>query len=260
MSKSPKISVQNLHKAFGVNKVLTGVNLDVMAGESLVIIGGSGAGKSVLVKCMLGLLSPDQGKVMVGGIDICTAPAKKHDAYLKKTGMLFQGSALFDSLNVWENVAFGLIRAHGIAKDEAKEIALKRLARVGLHEDVAELSPAELSGGMKKRVGLARAVAAKPDILFFDEPTTGLDPIMADVINGLINECVKDIGATAITITHDMSSVNKIADRVAMLFEGKIIWRGTRKGIANTSNAHVRQFVSGSARGPIQMPTAIETL
>lgn len=257
MKKASKIVVKNLHKAFGDNKVLRGVNLNIMPGESLVIIGGSGTGKSVLVKCILELLPPDKGKVLVDGIDICQASGPEYNAYLKKTGMLFQGGALFDSLSVWENIAFGLVRAHGMSKHKAYEVAIRKMARVGLTENIAELSPAELSGGMKKRVGLARAIATDPEIIFFDEPTTGLDPIMADVINGLIIECVKRIGATAITITHDMSSVKKIADRVAMLCDGKIIWQGTQKDLTNTKNAYVRQFVTGSAKGPIKMPIAV---
>lgn len=257
MKKTPKISAQDLHVAFGGNKVLRGLSLDVMPGESMVVIGGSGTGKSVLVKCILGLLEPDAGRVLIDGEDMTKASRSDHDAFIAKIGMLFQGAALFDSLSVWENVAFSLMRAGGMKKDEAREVAIKKLARVGLSADVADLAPAALSGGMKKRVGLARAIATEPEIIFFDEPTTGLDPIMADVINGLITECVKDLGATTITITHDMSSVRKIADKAAMLHEGKIIWSGTRGQMAGTKNPYVKQFVKGSAKGPIKTATAL---
>ncbi len=255
MSKIPKISVQNLSKSFGANQVLNGLDLDIKSGESVVVIGGSGTGKSVLVKCILGLLEPDSGAILIDGQDMTAATRAEHGEFMKKTGMLFQGGALFDSLTVWENVAFGLVQAHGMKKDDARGIAIEKLARVGLGEEVGNLTPAELSGGMQKRVALARAIAAEPEIIFFDEPTTGLDPIMADVINGLINECVKDLGATTLTITHDMSSVRKIADRAAMLHDGKIIWTGTRRALDTTKNPYVRQFVTGQAKGPIEMMT-----
>ena len=255
MTKQPKISIQGLTKSFGANHVLTGVDLDIEKGSSLVVIGGSGTGKSVLVKCILGLLDPDSGKILIDGNDLAEATSADRAAFMKKIGMLFQGAALFDSLSVWENVAFGLVQAQGMNKDAAHGIAIEKLARVGLGEEIAAMMPAELSGGMKKRVGLARAIATEPEIIFFDEPTTGLDPIMADVINSLITECVQDLGATTLTITHDMSSVRKIADSAAMLHDGKIIWHGSQKAMANTNNAYVRQFVTGSAKGPIQMVT-----
>lgn len=252
MSKTPKISVHGLYKSFGDNKVLQGLDLDVMAGESVVIIGGSGTGKSVLIKCILGLLEPDAGTIAIDGVDMTDSPPRVRADFLGKIGMLFQGGALFDSLSVLENVSFGLVQARKMNKEEAAEIAIKKLKRVGLSAEVGDLYPEELSGGMKKRVGLARAIATEPEIIFFDEPTTGLDPIMADVINHLINECVKDLGATTITITHDMSSVRKIADHAAMLHDGKIIWKGTQRELSTTKNPHVVQFVTGSSKGPIK--------
>jgi phospholipid/cholesterol/gamma-HCH transport system ATP-binding protein len=248
----PMIDIIDVKKTFENKVVLKGINLSVDKGQSLVIIGGSGSGKSVTLKCVLGLLKPDHGSILVGGNDITTAGTNERKRILTKIGMLFQGAALFDSLKVWENVAFGLIQGQGLNKKDAKEIAIEKLRRVGLAPDVAELSPAELSGGMQKRVGLARAIATEPEIIFFDEPTTGLDPIMADVINDLIVECVKDLGATTLTITHDMASARKIADRIAMLYHGEIIWEGAKTHIDNSGNPYVEQFIHGSAQGPIQ--------
>ena len=253
MKTRVKISIRNLTKSFGSNQVLKGRDLDIMEGESVVVIGGSGTGKSVLVKCILGLLAPDSGEILIDGRDMTTASRAEHGEFMKKVGMLFQGGALFDSLTVWENVAFGLIRAHGMNKDEAHGIAIKKLARVGLGEDVSGLTPAELSGGMKKRVALARAIAAEPEIIFFDEPTTGLDPIMADVINDLIVKITREMGATALSITHDLASARKIAHRIAMLYEGKIIWAGPTADIDNSGNPYVDQFINGRAEGPIEM-------
>lgn len=251
MSGQPKIALSGVHKSFGPKHVLRGVDLEVATGESLVVIGGSGTGKSVMLKCILGLLMPDSGSIKIDGSDTGTL---NHAEMMARFGMLFQGAALFDSLSVWENVAFGLIQGRGMARAEAKDIAIDKLANVGLTPDVGELSPAELSGGMRKRVGLARAIAAQPEIIFFDEPTTGLDPITADVINQLIVKCVRDLGATALSITHDMSSVRRIADRVAMIHEGKIIWVGGVEQIENPESPYVDQFVHGLAEGPIQMP------
>jgi phospholipid/cholesterol/gamma-HCH transport system ATP-binding protein len=251
---TPKIELKDVHKAFGPNRVLRGVDLEIAPGESVVVIGGSGSGKSVALKCILGLLEPDRGMIRVDGKDTVGLRGRAYDAFLHKFGMLFQSAALFDSLNVWQNVAFGLIQAEGMKQDEAKAIALKKLGAVGLGEDVAELSPAELSGGMRKRVGLARAIATEPEILFFDEPTTGLDPIMGDIINELIVKCVRDLGATALSITHDMASARKIADRIAMLYEGRIIWAGPVQEIDRSGNAYVDQFIHGRAEGPIEMP------
>jgi phospholipid/cholesterol/gamma-HCH transport system ATP-binding protein len=250
---TPKISVRGLRKSFGRNRVLDGIDIDCMAAESLVIIGGSGTGKSVLVKCILGLLRPDAGSVTIDGVETVGLRHKAHERFLQKCGVLFQGSALFDSLRVWENVAFGLIQGRGMDRDAAKDIALDKLGTVGLGREVGELRPAELSGGMQKRVALARAIAADPEIIFFDEPTTGLDPIMADVINDLIVKCVSDLGATAVSITHDMASARKIGHRIAMLYDGKLIWQGPVDKIDHSGNGHVEQFIHGRAEGPIQM-------
>ncbi len=246
----PKIKIRNLYKSFGDKKILNGLNLDICKGESLVIIGGSGTGKSVLIKCIQGLLSPDSGTIE---IDSKEESKKKSGNLRGKMGMLFQGAALFDSLTVWENVAFDLIQNRKTPKKEAKIIAIKVLRQVGLAEDIADLYPSELSGGMQKRVGLARAVITKPEIIFFDEPTTGLDPIMADVINDLIIESAKDLGATTLTITHDMISARKIADRIAMLYKGQIVWSGTVKELDKTTNPYVKQFITGSSKGPIKV-------
>jgi len=244
------IDITGLHKTFGDNAVLRGVDLSVATGSSTVIIGGSGTGKSVLLKCILGLVAPDAGRILLDGEDVTQA---ERDSFLAKFGMLFQGGALFDSMPVWQNVAFRLLRG-SLKKpvDEARAIALAKLARVGLGPEVAEKFPAELSGGMQKRVSLARAIAADPQIIFFDEPTTGLDPIMAGVINDLIREIVVEMGATAMTITHDMSSVRAIADRVAMLHAGKIRWEGPVTEMDAADDPYLRQFITGSADGPIE--------
>jgi phospholipid/cholesterol/gamma-HCH transport system ATP-binding protein len=249
-----KVIMEDVLKRFGKKIVLDGVSLKVKSGESLVIIGGSGSGKSVTIKCIQGILTPEKGSILIDNKEIIGLSEKESEKVNDKIGMLFQGGALFDSLTVWENVAFSLIQGKKkTPKKEAKEIAIKVLGQVGLTPDVADLYPAELSGGMQKRVGLARAVAKNPEIIFFDEPTTGLDPIMADVINELIVKCTKELGATAITITHDMASVRKIADKIAMLYKGKIIWEGTVRDMENTDNPYVRQFVRGEAQGPITM-------
>jgi phospholipid/cholesterol/gamma-HCH transport system ATP-binding protein len=244
------ITFDNIHKSFGTNNVLCGVDLIVDRGQSMVIIGGSGTGKSVLIKTVLGLVTPDNGKIFVNNQDMINA---KRDNFLSKFGMLFQGGALFDSMPVWQNVAFRLQRGHlKLPKTEARQIAIEKLQRVGLAPDVADRLPAELSGGMQKRVSLARAIAADPEIIFFDEPTTGLDPIMARVINDLIRKIVVEMGATAITITHDMTSVATIADKVAMLHGGVIKWCGTLDDMAHSGNPHVDQFIHGRAKGPIK--------
>jgi phospholipid/cholesterol/gamma-HCH transport system ATP-binding protein len=253
MSAVPKISVRGLRKSFGPKLVLDGVDLDIGERESVVVIGGSGSGKSVMLKCILGLLRPDGGSIKIDGNEVTNLSAGEREQLMRKFGVLFQGGALFDSLPVWENVAFGLIQGRGIGRVEAKKVALEKLAAVGLGPEVGALRPAELSGGMQKRVALARAIAAEPEIIFFDEPTTGLDPIMADVINELIVKCVKQLGATAVSITHDMASTRKIADRVAMIYNGKIIWNGAESEIDNSGNAHVDQFIHGRASGPIEM-------
>jgi phospholipid/cholesterol/gamma-HCH transport system ATP-binding protein len=247
------IVLKSVFKSFGPKQVLNGLDLDVAKGRSLVVIGGSGTGKSVMLKCILGILSPTSGEIIVGGENAVGLKGAARDAYLARFGMLFQGSALFDSLSVWENVAFGLIQGRGMARVKAKDVAIDKLSQVGLNADVGALFPAELSGGMQKRVALARAIAADPEIIFFDEPTTGLDPIMADVINNLIVDCVKRLGATTISITHDMASACKIADDIAMIHKGKIIWRDEANKVNSSGNDYVDQFIHGRAEGPIQM-------
>jgi len=252
-SSTPKIQLIGVKKRFGPKVVLDGVDLTIEKQSSVVIIGGSGTGKSVTIKSILGILRPDEGTILVDGEDVTHINGAARDKVMRKFGMLFQGGALFDSLPVWENVAFGLIQGRGVARAKAREIAIQKLAKVGLSEDVAFLSPAELSGGMQKRVGLARAIAADPEIIFFDEPTTGLDPIMADIINDLIISTVKDVGATALSITHDMVSARKISDKIAMLYGGKIIWQGPTGQIDHSGNPYVEQFIHGRAEGPIKM-------
>jgi phospholipid/cholesterol/gamma-HCH transport system ATP-binding protein len=243
------IRLSQVTKSFGPKPVLRGIDLEIGTGESLVVIGGSGTGKSVLLKCVLGLVKPDGGTIELDGTDVTKGD---RDAFLARFGMLFQGGALFDSMPVWQNVAFRLLRGRGKKpRAEAREIAIGKLRRVGLDADVADLYPAELSGGMQKRASLARAIAADPEIIFFDEPTTGLDPIMAGVINALIREIVTEMGATAVTITHDMSSVRAIADRVAMLHAGKIRWHGPVSEMDAAGDPYLRQFITGAADGPI---------
>jgi phospholipid/cholesterol/gamma-HCH transport system ATP-binding protein len=253
MADTPKIELRGVKKRFGSKVVLDGIDLVLERGQSLVVIGGSGTGKSVTIKCVLGILRPDAGQILVDGEDVTRIGGRAREEMLKKFGMLFQGAALFDSLSIWENVAFGLIQGRGMARKKARDIAIQKLSKVGLGPEVASLSPSELSGGMQKRVGLARAIAADPEIIFFDEPTTGLDPIMADVINELIVDTVKDVGATTLSITHDMVSARKIADRIAMLYKGKIIWHGPTKEIDASGNPYVDQFIHGRAEGPIKM-------
>jgi phospholipid/cholesterol/gamma-HCH transport system ATP-binding protein len=250
---SPKISLRGVTKAFGSKQVLRGIDLDVAPAESVVVIGGSGSGKSVLLKCILGLMRPDSGSIKVDGAETVGLRNHGRAEVMRKFGMLFQGGALFDSLRVWENVAFGPIQSDGMDPAKAREVAIAKLGNVGLGPEIGELYPSELSGGMQKRVALARAIAREPEIIFFDEPTTGLDPIMADVINELIVKCVSDLGATAVSITHDMASARKIGHRIAMLYEGKLIWQGPVDEIDRTNNAHVDQFIHGHAEGPIQM-------
>jgi phospholipid/cholesterol/gamma-HCH transport system ATP-binding protein len=248
-----KIELIGVKKRFGAKVVLDGVDLKIEKQSSTVIIGGSGTGKSVTIKCILGILTPDEGTILIDGQDVTRLKGSARDPLMKKFGMLFQSAALFDSLPVWENVAFGLIQGHGVPRAKAKDIAIEKLAKVGLTSDVAYLSPAELSGGMQKRVGLARAIAADPEIIFFDEPTTGLDPIMADIINDLVISTVKHVGATALSITHDMVSARKISDHIAMLYQGKIIWHGPTGEIDKSGNPYVEQFIHGRAEGPIKM-------
>jgi phospholipid/cholesterol/gamma-HCH transport system ATP-binding protein len=250
---TPKIVIRGVRKSFGRKVVLDGLDLEIGAGESLVVIGGSGTGKSVLAKCIIGLMQADGGSIKIDGEEMVGRSAGERERVMRKFGMLFQGAALFDSLPVWENVAFGLIQGRHVARAEAKTTALEKLAQVGLGPDVGELRPSELSGGMQKRVALARAICAEPEIIIFDEPTTGLDPIMADVINHLIVQCVRQLGATAMSITHDMVSARKIADRIAMIYKGRIIWSGPTAEIDHSGNPYVEQFIHGRAEGPIQM-------
>lgn len=248
---TPKIEMKDVYKSFGDNHVLNGVDLRVAQGESLVIIGGSGTGKSVLLKSILGLITPDSGSIKIDGEEVTGLTGKPRFELMRRFGMLFQGAALFDSLKVWENVTFGLIEGKGMPKAEAREIALDKLKEVGLARRVADLHPSELSGGMQKRVGLARAIAGDPEIIFFDEPTTGLDPIMADVINDLIVECAHEKGITTLSITHDMASARKIATDIAMIYQGKIVWQGKPDQVMDSGNPYVDQFVHGRASGPI---------
>jgi phospholipid/cholesterol/gamma-HCH transport system ATP-binding protein len=248
-----KIEVRGLRKSFGPKVVLDELDLEIGERESLVVIGGSGTGKSVLIKNLIGIMDPDGGSIQIDGEETVGLSGRRRDRVNAKFGMLFQGAALFDGMTVWENVAFRLLDGHGTSNTAAKELALDKLALVGLGPSVAEMSPADLSGGMQKRVGLARAIATEPEILFFDEPTTGLDPIMGDVINDLIVKCVRELGASALTITHDMASARKIADRIAMIYQGKIVWHGRADQIDDCGNDYVDQFIHGRLEGPIQL-------
>jgi phospholipid/cholesterol/gamma-HCH transport system ATP-binding protein len=249
----PKLRLRGVRKQFGDKVVLDGIDLDVLPRTSLVVIGGSGSGKSVLLKCILGLMEPDAGSIEIDGRELLTMPPAEREAARAQIGMLFQNGALFDSLPVWENVAFGLLARRKIRRAEGPAHAATYLAQVGLAESVGHLTPAELSGGMQKRVALARAIAAQPDMLFFDEPTTGLDPIMGAIIDGLVVNCVKRLGSTAIAITHDMASAKRISDQVAMIHKGKIIWSGTPGELMDSGNPIVDQFTHGRREGPIEM-------
>lgn len=252
-TQTPKIRIRALKKAFGTKKVLDGVDLDIMPGTGMVVIGASGSGKSVLLKCILGLVTPDSGSIQIDGEELLTGNAEKTTKLRAQIGMLFQAGALFDSLKVWENVTFGLLAEHKIARSNARATAIEILAQVGLAENVADLSPSELSGGMQKRVALARAIASRPAILFLDEPTTGLDPIMGAVIDELIVDCVKRLGSTSLAITHDMASAQRIADQAAMLFEGKVVWTGPADSLLSSPDPVVDQFTHGRSTGPIKM-------
>ncbi|MDG2270341.1 MAG: ATP-binding cassette domain-containing protein [Alphaproteobacteria bacterium] len=251
-----KIEVRDLHKSFGSKHVLRGVDLTLRSGESLAVIGGSGTGKSVLIKNIIGLMEPDSGSIRIDGEDVVGMSPDERERVTRKFGMLFQGAALFDSLPVWENVAFGLIQSKGMNRHAAREEALLAMVQVGLDTDIADRSPAELSGGMQKRAGLARAIATKPEILFFDEPTTGLDPIMGSVIDDLIVKSVRELGATALSITHDMASARRIADKIAMIYEGRIVWHGPVADIDDSGNEMLDQFIHGRSDGPIQLRVA----
>jgi phospholipid/cholesterol/gamma-HCH transport system ATP-binding protein len=252
MAAGPKIVLQDIAKAFGARKILDSVSLSIDHGESMAIIGQSGSGKSVTLKCILGLIQPDSGSILIDGEDVTRLGARDQERVRAKFGMLFQGGALFDSMPVWRNVTFALTQGHARDAARMRKIAEENLERVGLDNRILNLRPSELSGGMQKRVALARAIAPRPEIIFFDEPTTGLDPIRADVINDLIVSLVEDLGVTALTITHDMASARKVAHRVAMLYEGRIIWRGPRDRLYDSGNPYVDQFVQGKANGPIR--------
>lgn len=253
MTETPKISVENVYKSFGPKDVLKGTSLKINKGESMVVIGGSGTGKSVLLKSILGLIHPDKGSIKIDGEETVGVSGKKRENLMRKFGMLFQGGALFDSLTIWENISFALMQGKGTSREQAREIAEEKLKQVGLQPTLANHFPSELSGGMQKRVALARAIAANPEIIFFDEPTTGLDPIMADVINDLIVKCSEELGATTLSITHDMASARKIGDNIAMIYHGSIIWQGAAEAIDESGNPYVEQFIHGRAQGPITM-------
>jgi phospholipid/cholesterol/gamma-HCH transport system ATP-binding protein len=247
------VKLIGLRKAFGPKQVLDGVDLDIPPNSSMVVLGGSGSGKSVMLKCILGLIQPDEGMIEIGGQDVLKMSARDRTALMDRIGMLFQNGALFDSLPVWENVCFKLLAQKRITRRAARDKAAEVLAQVGLAASVGDLSPAELSGGMQKRVALARAVAAEPEIILFDEPTTGLDPIMGAVIDGLIADCVHRLGATAISITHDMASARRIGQQAAMLYRGQVVWTGSAASLGETGNAMVDQFARGEREGPITM-------
>lgn len=253
--KKNKITIRGLHTYFGKKKILRGIDMDIPEGESMVIIGGSGAGKSVFLKSIIGLVYPTKGSIKIDQMETTGLSARERQKLMHKFGVLFQGGALFDSLRVWENITFSVARNsdNSLSRDQLYKLALDKLASVGLGKEVADLFPAALSGGMQKRVALARAIVDDPEIIFFDEPTTGLDPIMADVINNLIVKCSAELGATTVTITHDMQSARKIADRVAMMYDGKIIWEDNVKKLDRSRNPYVEQFIHGSAEGPIKM-------
>lgn len=248
-----KVRVENLFKSFEDKKILKGVNMKVKKGESFVIIGGSGNGKSVLIKSIIGLLEPTSGSIFIDSLEVTKISSRERSKLMNKFGMLFQGGALFDSLKIWENISFELIQNKKMSKRDAKQLAVEKLKEVGMSPDVIGLFPSELSGGMQKRVSLARTIADNPEIIFFDEPTTGLDPIMSDVINDLIIKSSESLGATTITITHDLNSAKKIADNIAMIHEGKFIWEGKTEDLEHSDNPYVDQFISGSSKGPIKI-------
>lgn len=250
---TPKIRLRALQKSFGKNRVLDGIDLDIMPGTSMVVIGGSGTGKSVMLKCILGLLEPDAGSIEIDGVDLLALPRHEQEATRSRIGMLFQNGALFDSLPVWENVVFRLLAQRRLRRSDGPARAADFLAQVGLAPSVGTLYPSELSGGMQKRVALARAIAARPDIMFFDEPTTGLDPIMGAVIDDLVVDCVKQLGSTAVAITHDIASARRIGDAAAMIHHGRIIWSGPASELMDSGNPVVDQFTHGRREGPIEM-------
>lgn len=244
-----KFIIEDLHKSFGTKKVLKGLNLKVKKGLSVVIVGGSGVGKSVFLKTLIGLLKPDSGKVLIDSIDIFSLSEKDLNEFRKKFGMCFQEGALFDSMTVWENIAFPLKRHKILAKDEIEERVKECLSIVKL-KGVENKFPSELSGGMRRRVGFARAIALKPEILLFDEPTTGLDPIMTSLIAETIKDLMRGNEVTAITITHDLQAASIIADKIAMLFDGKIIFYGNKEEFWASKDEAVEQFRTSNPKGP----------
>ena len=244
------IEVKDLKKSFGSNHVLNGISLQLSKGESYVVIGGSGSGKSVLLKCILGILQATSGQVIINGKNIIDLPQKERDKLMLKCGILFQGGALFDSLTVLDNISFGLVYGYGWSKKDARTVAIEKLHAVNLKDSILNKYPSELSGGMQKRVALARAIATNPDIIFFDEPTTGLDPITSGMINELIVKCTKEMGISAISITHDINSLKHISDRVGLLFNGMLIWEGTNQNLWTSDNPYIQQFITGSLVGP----------
>jgi len=245
------IRIVDLHKAFGRKKVLQGVNLDLKQGETLAVIGQSGSGKSVLIKHIIGILRPDKGQIFVDGVEITSLKDDELHKITRRFGMLFQGVALFDSMTVAQNVSFGLERYADFSQERIQELVAESLDKVGL-KGCEGLMPQELSGGMRKRVGLARAIAYRPDIILYDEPSTGIDPIRADAINDLINMMKKEMNVSTIVITHDMVSAYKVADRIAMLYEGKIVETAAPEEIRNSKNPVIQQFIHGRAKGPIK--------
>ncbi len=252
MSDIPKIQLQGVTKSFGDNHVLKGVDLDIGTGQSLVLIGPSASGKTLILKLILGLVEPDSGRILIDGEDVTHLTAKQRESYIRRMGMLFQQSALFDSQTVWENVAFRLLQDKNLTRAQAKSIALDTLAAVGMTPDVGELLPAEISGGMQKRVGFARAIASRPEIVLLDEPTAGLDPIMTNIINDLILENVRQLGATTISITSDLTGARKIANTIAMIYDGRIVWSGPAASLDDSDNPYIDQFVHHRAGGPIE--------
>ncbi len=247
-----KIKIRGITKFFGDNLILDSLDMDVQEGKALVILGSSGTGKSVLIKSIIGIIKPDSGSIVIDGLEMNNISDNRRFEIMKNMGFLFQGGALFDSFTVEENITFFAKKLYNLSAKDAKNLASSKLNDVGLSPKILDLYPAELSGGMQKRVSLARAIATNPKIIFFDEPTTGLDPIMTNVINELIIKAQKDLNATTITITHDINSAYKIADIIAFMHDGKINWLGTKDEISATSNPYIRQFVAGSIHGPIQ--------
>jgi len=253
MSETPKIVLEGVTKSFGDLHVLKGIDLEVGNGESVVLIGGSASGKTLILKCILGLVRPDAGSIKIDGQETIDLSEQERKELFNRTGMLFQQSALFDSQKVWENVAFRLMQEKGRSRSQSKDLALEKLASVGMTQDVGELLPSEISGGMQKRVGFARAIANDPEIVLLDEPTAGLDPIMTNVVNDLILDGVQKLGASVLSITSDMGGARKVADRIAMIYDGKIIWEGTSEEVESSGNPYVDQFVHNRAEGPIKM-------